>query len=135
MEAGVAHSHDPRVADAPGVQVLELAYAKPSERVRGSFRAEPAASTLELVGWALGIDSPVAWVEVVSNGKVVGRATLGEERTDIAEAYPGVEGAGASGFHIALEPSGSGRSRLTVRAGLDDGQAIPLGDLRVETAR
>lgn len=134
METEVARSCDPRVADAPAVQVLELAHAT-CERVRGSFRVEPAASTLELVGWALGLDSPVARVEVVSNGQVVGRATLGEERPDIAEAFPGVAGAGASGFHIALEPRGSGKSHLRVRAALEDGQAIPLGDLRVETAR
>jgi hypothetical protein len=116
------------------VRVLELAHASKNERVRGSFRAEPAASTLVLVGWALGLDSPVARVEVVSNGQVVGWATPGEERPDIAEAFPGTAGACDSGFHIALEPSGSGKSHLKVRAGLEDGQEVLLGDLRVETA-
>jgi hypothetical protein len=132
-ESGLALSNATRAPEA--VRVLELSHASPSEAARGGFRVEPAARTLVLVGWALGLVSPVARVEVLSNGQTVGRATPGEERPDIAEAFPGAAGAGASGFHIALEPSGSGRSQLRVRAELEDGRQVPLGDLRVETAR
>jgi hypothetical protein len=132
--AGVALTHDPRATDV-AVRVLDVTRTSPSERLRGSFRVEPAASTLVLVGWALGLDSPVARVEVVSNGQMVGRATPAEERPDIAEAFPDAAGACDTGFHIALEPSGSGKSHLGARVVLEDGEEIPLGDLRVETTR
>ncbi len=135
MEAGVTRSYNHRVADSPAVQVLELAHAAPSDRVRGNFRVEQATSTLELVGWALGLDSPVVQVEVVLSGQVVGQAAPREERPDIAETFPGVAGAGTSGFRIALEPHGRGRSQLRIQAALEDGGWAPLGDLRVEATR
>jgi hypothetical protein len=123
------------VAIATAMQVLEFVNAAPDERLRGGFRVERAEETLEIAGWALGLGSPVARIEVVSSGQVVGQAMPSEERADIAQAFPAVAGAGSSGFRIALEASGRGKSRLKVRAVLEGGGLIPLGELRVETSR
>lgn len=126
--------YNARVADEAAVQVLETAHSAPNERVRGNFRVAQADSTLELVGWALGLGSPVVQLEVISNGEVVARTPPVIERPDIAEAFPGVAGAGTCGFQIAIEPSGRGESRLTVQVALKDGERAPLGELRVKTA-
>lgn len=121
----------PAAAKAPAVEVLEVALAGRSERARGGFRVEGADTRLELAGWALGLDSAVAGVEVVADGKVVGRADAGGERPDIAAAFPDVPGAGSCGFAVSLEPSGGGESRLAVEVALEDGGRVRLGELRV----
>jgi hypothetical protein len=96
---------------------------------------ERLESKLELVGWALGLDSPVVQIEVVSGSQVVARTSPVVERPDIAEAFPEVTGAGTSGFQLAIEPSGKGKSHLRLQAALEDGELAPLGELEVTTSR
>jgi len=115
------------------VEVLEVTHATPAGRARGGFRIERADSTLGLAGWALGLDSAVAAVEVVADGEVVGRTAGGGDRPDIAAAFPDIAAAGRCGFDISLEPSGEGQSRLAVEAALEDGGRARLGELRVST--
>jgi len=126
-------SPGPALASAPTVEVLEVVQTKPNRRLRGSFRVERADSVLDLAGWALGLDSAVARVEIVADGEVVGSADADAERPDIAAAFPDTTGAGSCGFGISLEPSGEGQSRLAVEATLEDGDRVRLGELRVET--
>jgi hypothetical protein len=118
---------------AAAVEVLEVVRASPSERARGSFRVEHADSRLELAGWALGLGSAVAGVEVLADGKVVGRAAADGERPDVAAAFPEAPGADRCGFVVWLEPSGRGESRLAVEVALEDGGRVRLGELRVAT--
>lgn len=119
------------VAEEADVQISELVHATPNERVRGHFRVERQESKLELVGWALGTDSPVVQVEVVSGGEVVARTSPVVERPDIAQAFPDVDGAATAGFQLAIEPSGRGKSHLRLQAALADGELAPLGELEV----
>ncbi len=115
------------------VEIVDLTHATPDERLRCHFRVEQDGSTLQLVGWALGSDSPVLCVEVLSRDEVVATTAPTLERPDIAEAFPDLEGAGACGFRLAIEPSGKGQSRLELRATFADGERAPIGELEVRT--
>jgi predicted SAM-dependent methyltransferase len=135
-EAGVMSDlYNPGVAEEPEVQISELVHSTPNEQVRGHFRVERLGSTLELVGWALGLDSPVVQVEVVSGSQVVARTSPVVERPDIAQAFPDMVEAGTSGFQLVIEPSGKGKSHLRLQAALEDGQLAPLGEMEVTTSR
>jgi predicted SAM-dependent methyltransferase len=130
-----SNPYNPSVADEPSVQIVEMVHATPSDQLRGHFRVEQGNSGLELVGWVLGSDSPVIGVEVLSGGEVVASTAPVIERPDIAEVFPGVEGADTCGFQLAIAPSGKGRSRLELRATLKDGEHAPLGELEVATTQ
>jgi predicted SAM-dependent methyltransferase len=127
--------YNPAVAQKPEVQISELVHLTPNEQVRGHFRVKRLESKLELVGWALGLNSPVVQVEVVSGSQVVARTSPVVERPDIAQAFPEVAGAGTSGFQLLIEPSGKGKSHLTLQAALGDGQHAPLGAMEVTISR
>ncbi len=128
---GTPGIYNPDVAEEPNVQIAELVHSTPNEHLRGHFRVERDESKLELVGWALGMDSPVVQVEVVSDGEVVARTSPVVERPDIGQAFPDVAGAATAGFQLAIEPSGRGKSHLRLQAALEDGQLAPLGELEV----
>jgi predicted SAM-dependent methyltransferase len=128
---GTPGLYNPGVAAEPEVQISTLVHSTPNEQLRGHFRVERLESKLELVGWALGMDSPVVQVEVVSGGEVVARTSPVVERPDIGQAFPDVAGAATAGFQLAIEPSGKGRSHLRLQAALQDGQLAPLGELEV----
>jgi Sulfotransferase family len=49
-------------------------------------------------GWAVGVDVPVNAVELVARGNVLRRTALSLPRTDVADVFPGLEGAERSGF-------------------------------------
>ena len=66
------------------------AKSKPPPTVLGwidSFKRPAGFSTLEVTGWAADTrsGSPVAKVELLLNGKVVGMAQTGEARRDVAQ--------------------------------------------------
>ncbi len=123
------------VVQPPPITVSDIVHLTPSDDLRGHFRIDHSDSTLELIGWALGSNTPVDQISVVTGGKVVARAPTVLERPDIGEAFPDVEGAEACGFRLALEPLGKGRSELLVQAELRDGSQVPFGELQVETSR
>jgi hypothetical protein len=127
--------YNQRVPDEPDLQILEMTHATDDDRLRGHFRVEQADSKLEVAGWAVGLDSPVVQVEVVSGDEVVATTPPVVERQDIAEAFPDVDGAGTSGFTLVIEPSGGGTSHLKIQVELDDGEKAPLGELQVATSR
>jgi hypothetical protein len=123
------------VQPPPPITVSEIVHLTPNDDVRGHFRIEQAGSTLELAGWALGSTAPVDQVTVLTGGKIVARSPVVLERPDIKQAFPELEGADTCGFKMVLEPLGEGLSNLLVQAELQDGQAAPLGELQVRTAR
>lgn len=128
-------AYNAAVVQPPPITVSDIVHLTPSDDLRGHFRIEQSGSTLELIGWALGSKVPVDQVSVVTGGKVVARSPAVLERPDIGQAFPEVEGADTCGFKLALEPLGDGRSYLLVQAELQGGEAVPLGELQVETAR
>jgi len=128
-------AYNAAVVQPPPITISDIVHLTPNDDLRGHFRIEQSGSTLELVGWALGSNAAVDQVSVVTGGKVVARSPAVLERPDIGQAFPGVEGADTCGFKMVLEPLGDGRSHLLVQAELQDGNAVPLGELQVDTAR
>jgi SAM-dependent methyltransferase len=90
---------------------------------------------LRVVGWAVGEKAPVRAVEVVSEHRVVGSATVDIPRPGVADRFTGVSGADAAGFDLRLEPSGKGVSELLVNAVLDDGSRSAIATIRVDVMR
>lgn len=66
-----------------------------------------------LSGWAFH-PSGLAEIRVSIAGQLVGRATLGLSRDDVAAAHPGVEGAARSGFGFLFPPEAFGALPATV---------------------
>jgi predicted SAM-dependent methyltransferase len=123
------------MSQTSGVQISDLVHETPNEQLRGHFRVEDTDEGLKLIGWALGFDSSVTEVEVVSGDEVVARAPVVVERPDIAEAFPSVPGSETAGFQLVIQPSGSGKSHLKIQAALENGEHAPFGELHVVTAR
>jgi hypothetical protein len=126
--------YNPGVADDPSLQIVEMAHSTPNDELHGHYRVEQDDSTLQLVGWVLGVNAQVVGVEVLSGSEVVASASPVVERPDIAEAFPDLPGVDTCGFQLAIEPSGRGRSRLELRATLEDGRQAPLGEIEVMTS-
>jgi Methyltransferase domain len=127
--------YNPDVVEEPNVKVLDIVHATPNEGVRGHFRVEQGADALDVVGWVLGEKRSVVAIEIVAGGEVVASTSPVLERPDIAEAFPDAKGADTCGFQLAIEPSGKGESHLDVRATLDDGSQVPIGELEVASSR
>jgi len=127
--------YNPGVADEPSLQIVEMAHSTPNDELRGHFRVEQDDSALQLVGWVLGLNAQVVGVEVLSGSEVVASASPVVERPDIAETFPDLPGADTCGFRLAIEPSGRGKSRLELRATLEDGRQAPLGEIEVMTSQ
>jgi hypothetical protein len=100
--------------------------------VQAYFKVKEATGNqVRIVGWAFAEGSDVASIEVKAKDEVVGVATPHILRPDVAELFPGTEGAGHSGFEITLEANGSGRSELEVEAVMTGGERQALGRIAV----
>ncbi|WP_160725488.1 C39 family peptidase [Bacillus sp. USDA818B3_A] len=71
--------------------------------------------TYNLSGWFLD-ESGVAKIEVMVDGKVVGRASYGDPRADVKKAYPEYNN-GNAGYHYSLDTKrlSNGKHTITVR--------------------
>jgi len=83
--------------------------------------------TIGISGWVLGRSSPAIAVEVTSNGSVVQHASVATQRPDVAAAFPGIPGAGRSGFRATVAVPTMTRWELGVRAVLQDQNSVSLG--------
>jgi predicted SAM-dependent methyltransferase len=128
-------AYNAAVVQPPPITVSEIVHLTPNDDLRGHFRIEQSGSALELIGWVLGSKAPVDQVSVVAGGRIVARSPAVLERPDIGESFPEVEGSDTCGFKMTIEPLGAGRSNLLVQAELQDGEAVPLGELQVQTAK
>jgi hypothetical protein len=116
----------------PDLELVDLTHSESTPRLHGSFRVESLeAGALRLIGWAFGKESPVAKVELVSDGKTIAHTTPEIERPDVAEAFRDVPDAARCGFQLSMTAEGSGDSHLDVEAELADGGREPLGKLLV----
>lgn len=104
----------------------------PTPNLWGAFRVKSSeGNRLELVGWALGAASEVKEIEVLAGGSVVGSAAPNIARADLAEEFPDRRSASTCGFEVALEALGNGESSLELRAILEDGTEVAMGEIRV----
>jgi SAM-dependent methyltransferase len=124
-----------RGVTAGGLEIIDVA-PDPGERVRGHFRArEHEDGKLEIIGWAIGSESPATEVLVLAGGSVAGTAPVAVDRPDVAERFPDISGASTSGFRLELMAKGRGESQLDIYAVLGDESREPLGRIRVKTGR
>src|SRR5207248_3133498 len=84
-------------ADSPGKMPILVAV-----ETLGVSGASGGRSRLSIGGWALAA-SRILEIAVALDGKVVGKANYGQARPDIAQFYPGLEGADRSGFMLSVE--------------------------------
>lgn len=85
---------------------------------------------LEIAGWVLGAAVPAVAIEVHSEGQVLRRVPLDQERPDVARELPEVAEAGRCGFRlwvgtVGLEPG----VPLQVRAVLADETRVRIGGI------
>lgn len=114
------------------VDIEEVVHAPADGAVQGYFKVkETTGNLLRIVGWAFTEDTEAPAIEVKAKDEVVGSATPQLLRPDVAELFPGVEAAVRSGFEIALEAHGAGRSELEVEAVLPEGSRQSLGRITV----
>jgi predicted SAM-dependent methyltransferase len=117
------------------IEIVDVAQDS-GERIKGLFRVlNGDGEKLEIIGWVIGDESPSTEVEVMSDGKVAGRAPVALDRPDVAEKFPDVAEATTAGFRLELAPQGKGESELEVWALLKDGSREPLGRVVVKTGR
>lgn len=117
------------------LEILDVA-PDPGDGVRGHFRVSAGEGLkVQIVGWALGLESPASEVEVLADGQIAGRAPLAVERPDVAQRFPDVAEAVTAGFRLELAAKGRGESRLEVFAVLDDDSRKPLGRILVRAPR
>ena len=98
-------------------------------RVQGHIESPDGHSPLDreyihVSGWAVGLSSPVARVEILVDGQLKGRAGLGRFRPDVALALNN-EAAELSGFELTIDLAGDDsvgdRAALSARVTLLDG--------------
>lgn len=98
--------------------------------------ASSADHTLHVEGWLLGKTGRAEAVELLQDGQPILRLPVNEGRADIADAFADVPSARASGFNGTL---GALRLRthfeLLLRAHLDNGVRVPLGEVRGTRAK
>ncbi|HSC21063.1 MAG TPA: methyltransferase domain-containing protein [Solirubrobacterales bacterium] len=124
-------AYNPPMPQPSGVKILEVVHSTPNDLLRGHFRIEDSEEGLKLIGWALGMESPVSQVEIVAGDSTVARAPVAIERPDIAEKFPQAAEAKTAGFQMVIAPSGKGESLLKIEAALENGERAPIGEVHV----
>ena len=119
-------------------RVLEVIQSPGSGALAGAEinRPEPGAErpdwTLDIRGWAVGADSPVAAVEGVHEGEVLWRVPPSIERPKVAARFPELKddkiGFLALQSVLGLPP----RHEIEVRAELEGGAHAPIGSIAGE---
>jgi predicted SAM-dependent methyltransferase len=124
--------YNPRVP-ADDLEIVDLT-SDPGDRVRGNLTARRLEDRrLEIGGWVVGSEMPVVEVEVTVGDAVAATTSVELDRADVADRFPGLAGAGTSGFRLELQAQGEGVSQLEVHAVLEDESREPLGRILVET--
>jgi ADP-heptose:LPS heptosyltransferase/GT2 family glycosyltransferase len=91
----------PTVADHVQAAGKSITFVIDSPTVMGGRATAPALAMLTLTGWAIA-DAGVTAIEVWFDGRLVGEATRGLRREDIAAAHPDRDDALLSGFALAV---------------------------------
>lgn len=111
---------------------LEVSVEVPEslDKVRGNLAAKVTKRGIAVVGWVVGTNESITEVELVCGSEVIALAPVDVERPDVAEQLAGKFDVDNPGFHLILEPDGTGNSELTVNAIVDDDR-VSLGEVKV----
>ena len=77
---------------------------------------ETISGTFTVAGWALVDGGPIDRVEIYLDGEYIGDVVYGEPRPDVANDYPGREGAPNFGFSFQLDTTLYGNGPHTLSA-------------------
>jgi Sulfotransferase domain len=86
---------------------------------------------LEVTGWAIGRDAPIAGVRVLADHLPGPTRPLDVLRPDVAADYPDIPHARSSGFSFWASIASAGDGCLTLEALLANGQSVPLAELKI----
>jgi glycosyltransferase involved in cell wall biosynthesis len=84
-------------------------------------------ASFEIAGWIHGREVGVRRLEFVVDGRVVRQSGLNMFRSDVAEAFPELPGAGKSGFRVELAMPRSAALEVAVRAVMADDSCLAIG--------
>lgn len=99
------------------------------------IRTRADASALEFAGWILGHPVPVASLELVRDGGVVGRIPVQHWRQDVASGHPAILGAERAGFQDWVDVSDLGQTfALQVMAVLTDETRLRVAHLEARVS-
>jgi glycosyltransferase involved in cell wall biosynthesis len=119
------------------VEIAEVSLTDPAPGLHGGFLDEPRAGTVldtravDVLGWALGAESPAVAAEFTIDGRVFGRAPLRAARPDLATAFPDRAEADRAGFRTTLNLIGTpAEFELQVSIVLKGQQRAPLARIR-----
>jgi hypothetical protein len=122
---------------APAVTIEEIRATGESDYVHGGNVDAPregaAVGTygMTVEGWALSKRIPIEHVEVLHEERPLAIVSVDRERPDIADGFPGVEGASKSGFLATISALRLPEEfELVLRTKLVDGTRLPLASLR-----
>jgi hypothetical protein len=122
---------------SPLTQITEVLPTPPHGALAGfaldAPQPGPATDTyaLDLRGWVIGAQSPVASVLVLRDGVVLRALPVEIDRPDVAATHPGLPEAERSGFFGTLSAlSLAPRFELQVEVLLEDGTQLPLALVR-----
>jgi hypothetical protein len=125
------------MARQASVEVLEVSQEErePQRLVGGRIKPLTEEGSLIIVGWVLGRESRAKAVELMCGDEVIARADVNIDRPDVADWFPDISDAAASGFRLKLEPEGKGEDKLLARAVLEDGAIVPIESVRVKVSQ
>jgi GT2 family glycosyltransferase len=81
--------------------------------------AFPSSGLVPIVGWACA-EAGIDRIDIVLDGRFVTRIGTGNERKDVASAFPGIPDAGRSGFSGSLDLSGEAHGTHDLRLAIHD---------------
>jgi glycosyltransferase involved in cell wall biosynthesis len=112
------------------VEITHVVLDRP-DQLREAFVDLPRRGTTveargaDVVGWVLGADTEPIAVELSMADRTIGRLAVGEHRSDLAEAFPGVPGADRAGFRGVIALLGpQAEPRVEVHAVLADDRRV-----------
>ena len=121
-------------------RVLQVTPASGATALAGSGIDRPAPGderadwTLDVRGWAVGADGPVAAVEAVHEGTVLWRVPLLLDRPRVAARFPQAGGDTVGFFALQSVLGLPPRHEIELRAALPGGGAAPIGSILAERA-
>lgn len=88
---------------------------------------------MQIHGWALD-DSGIAWVDILVDGKVVGRAEYGRSRPGVTQSFPGYPDSEAPGFAYQLNTTHftNGQHTVSARVRSNTGESLNLNSVSLE---
>jgi glycosyltransferase involved in cell wall biosynthesis len=117
-------------------EIVEVSRPELSDMLVGCNLEHPieahlvTADAIVFQGWVVGI-LPVAFVDIECEGEVVKRVLMNMERLDVAQAYPRLPFALASGFQARVSLPARSQATLDVTAVLRDGNRCAIGSVSV----